>query len=124
MRNELDPIVDQWYQYRDKGGLIRVIAVEQPGGVIEVQDFDGAIEAMDFEIWRELALDLAEEPEDWTGPYDDIETDDLGYSSDTDMSPGDWRTPLDALQTSGELWQDTRPDEPGNARDEQPSIRK
>lgn len=111
MHNELDPIVDQWYQHRDKGGLIRVVAIEQPGGVIEVQDFDGSIEAIDLEAWRDMELDVAEAPEDWTGPYDDIEIDDLGYSSDTNMSQRDWRSPLDSPQADDERWQDGRSDD-------------
>lgn len=109
MRNELDPIVDQWYQHRDKGELMRVIAVDQAASIIEIQDFAGDIEAIDFDSWHETNLELAEAPEDWTGPYDDIETDDLGYSSDTAMTHQDWRKPLDTLHSEDESWQDTRP---------------
>ena len=29
---------------------------------------------------------MVEQPEDWSGPYDDLERDDLGYS-DTGMHP-------------------------------------
>jgi hypothetical protein len=48
---------------------------------------------MDLDDWRELELELIEPPEDWTGPVDDVERDDLGYS-ETDMSADDWREPL------------------------------
>lgn len=48
---------------------------------------------MDLDDWRELTLEPIEPPEDWTGPVDDVERDDLGYS-ETDMSLEDWREPM------------------------------
>jgi hypothetical protein len=107
MSNELVPIVDQWYRHLDKGEMLRVVAVDPAARLIEIQDFDGDIEELDFDAWRDMDIDLAEAPEDWTGPYDDIETDDLGYT-ETAMTPQDWRTPLDAVRTDEESWQDTR----------------
>ena len=108
MPNELDPIVDQWYQHRDKGEMLRVVAVDQPTGVVEIQYFDGDIEELDLDAWRDMDVELAEPPEDWTGPFDDIETDDLGYT-ETAMTQQDWRTPLDTVRTDEESWQDARP---------------
>jgi hypothetical protein len=108
MSNELDPLVDQWYRHLDKGEMLRVVAVDPAARLIEIQDFDGDIEELDFDAWRDMDIDLAEAPEDWTGPYDDIETDDLGYT-ETAMTAQDWRTPLDALRTDDESWQDARP---------------
>lgn len=107
MPNELDPIVGQWYEQRDRQILTQVIAVEREADVIEMQDFDGAIEAVDFETWRTLDLEAVEPPEDWTGPYDDVEADDLGYVSEGATSTQDWRTPLDALRTHDDVWHDS-----------------
>ncbi len=122
MPNEFDPNIDQWYQHRDKGELLRVVAVDKAAGVVEIQDFDGDIEELDFDAWRDMDLELAEQPEDWTGPYDDIETDDLGYSSDTAMTQQDWRTPLDTLRTQEESWQDARPADERTEEEELPPI--
>jgi hypothetical protein len=30
--------------------------------------------------WTTLPLEFAEPPEDWTGPLNDVEVDDLGYT--------------------------------------------
>jgi hypothetical protein len=108
MPNELDPIVDQWYLHRDKGEMMRVIAVESDAGLVEVQDFDGDIEELDLDSWRDMDIELAAEPEDWTGPFGDLDPADLGYT-ETDATPADRRPSLDsagldenALELDGE----------------------
>lgn len=93
MKNELEPIVGGWYRHVDKGQTFRVVAVDEDAETIEIQHYDGDVEEIDFYAWPDLELELAEEPEDWTGPVDDVETDDLGYT-ETDMSGEDWRAPL------------------------------
>lgn len=109
MRNELDPVVGQWYQHRDKGELFEVLELAE--GVVDIQDFDGNLSEIDMDTWREMDIELAAEPEDWTGPYDDIEIDDLGYEA-ADMSARDWREPLQELRVAKQPWEDTtHPDE-------------
>jgi hypothetical protein len=93
MSNELDPVVGNWYRHADKGQTFRVVEVDEDEGTITVQHFDGDLEEMEQDAWYELELELAEEPEDWTGPVDDIERDDLGYS-ETDPKERDWDAPL------------------------------
>lgn len=105
MPNELDPIVEQWYLRRDKGELFRVVAVDAATSCIEIQSFGGDVEELEADAWREMDIELTEAPEDWTGPFDDIETDDLGLT-ETDMSPRDWRTSLEPVQPEEETWQE------------------
>lgn len=78
MPNEFDPIVDQWYLHRDKGEMFRVIEADSETDLIEIQDFQGNVEELDMDEWRQMDLELAAEPEDWTGPFDDIGPEDLG----------------------------------------------
>jgi hypothetical protein len=82
MKNELDPIVGNWYVRLDldKDKPFQVVAIDDAARAIELQHFDGDIEECDFDEWRVMDLELAEEPEDWTGPIDDVEKDDLGYT--------------------------------------------
>lgn len=108
MPGELDPIVGQWYLHRDKGEMFRVVAADSATGSIEIQYFDGDVEELESDAWREMDIEPAEAPEDWTGPFDDIETDDLGLT-ETAMSPQDWRLSLESIHTGEEPWQDTRP---------------
>lgn len=93
MTTALEPQVSQWYRHLDKGQQFYVTAIDDEG-TVEIQHFDGDVEEMDLDDWRELDLEAIEPPEDWTGPVDDVERDDLGYS-DTGMSPEDWSEPLE-----------------------------
>ena len=100
--NELAPVVGQWYLHRDKGEMFRVVAADSTAGWVETQDFDGDVEELDMDAWRSMQIELAEAPEDWTGPFDDIESDDLGYT-ETGMSTQDWREPLESLRAADEM---------------------
>lgn len=83
MTNELEPIVGGWYRYT--GGeqtSFQIIDIDAKEGIIEIQHFDGDLEALDLETWPEFDIEAIEPPEDWTGPIDDLERDDLGYSDD------------------------------------------
>jgi hypothetical protein len=112
MSNEFNPTIDQWYQV-EKGDLLRVVAVDED--LVEVQYFDGSVEELDIDTWREMDIELAEEPEDWTGPFDDIEDDDLG-DADITATGQDLRS-VDASQGE-EQWQDTRPEDERDVIDE------
>ena len=87
------PSVLQWYRHLDKGYQFKIVAIDERAGTIEVQHFDGDLEELDVDDWHEMDIEPIEPPEDWTGPMDDIERDDLGYT-ETDMSNEDWSAPL------------------------------
>lgn len=89
MPTNLDPVVTQWYRPLTKGEPFQVTAFDEAEGTVEIQRFDGDVEELDLDSWRELELEMIEQPEDWTGPIDDIERDDLGYT-ETNMSEDDW----------------------------------
>lgn len=108
MPNELDPIIGQWYSRRDKGEMFRVVAVDAMTSSIDIQSYDGDVEEMDVRAWREMDIEMAEAPEDWTGPFDDIEPDDLGLT-EAGMSLQEWRQPLEPMDAPEESWQDARP---------------
>lgn len=88
MAGDLDPIVGNWYRHLDKGQMFTVVAVDDLDGVIDVQHFDGDIAEVTLGNWLNMELELAEAPEDRTGPADDVERNDLGYS-ETAMSAED-----------------------------------
>jgi hypothetical protein len=110
MSHELDPVVGNWYRHIDKGQIFRVVSIDEDNDLIEIQQFDGDLEELDSAGWFELDLDLAEAPEDWTGPVDDVETDDLGYT-DTAMTESDWRAPLEVNPKPREEWEDETDEE-------------
>lgn len=96
-----DPRIGQWYSRWDKGEIFQVTGFDEPSGTIEIQSFDGELDEIDRESWGTLLLALAEPPEDWTGPVDDVEVDDLGYS-ETQMTGRDWAAPLTVFTFASE----------------------
>lgn len=92
MPNELDPLIDQWYAHLSKGQRFFITAVDEEQDSIDIQLFDGDIEELSFEEWRELNIELSEEPENWTGALDIAEKDDRGTGV-TDTRGSDWTEP-------------------------------
>jgi len=75
-----DPVIDQWYKDVENNLLFKVVAIESDDS-IEVQYHNGDIGEYDNESCYNSTFDFIEDPEDWSAPYDDLEPDDLGYSS-------------------------------------------
>jgi hypothetical protein len=80
MTTDLDPIVGNWYEHLDKGQKFQVVDIDDGAGVIEIQYFDGDLDKMDKDEWLEAELQAIDQPEDWTGPLDEVEPDDSGYT--------------------------------------------
>jgi hypothetical protein len=77
------PVVGKWYA--------------RPGGdSFEIQYFDGTIEELDVEDWREEQILAAEPPEDWTGSVD-VEPEDYENEFDTEPGTGSGGSPLDVI---------------------------
>ena len=73
------PVVGNWYKGEDNQ-LFEVVAVDEEDNTIEVQYFGGEIAEFDFDAWNLMPLELVPQPDDWTGPYGELERDDLGYT--------------------------------------------
>lgn len=101
MSTEVDPIVENWYQHLDKGQRFQVVAYNEDEDLIEIQHFDGDIEELTLDEWRELNIDSAEAPENWSGPMDIGTKDDFGTEvTDTDIR--EWSEPLQEVKVSRE----------------------
>jgi hypothetical protein len=104
MNKSCVPCIGQWYTHLDKGESFLVTAYDDRTRCVEVQSFDGDVDEFDQDTWEQLPLTLAEPPEDWTGPVDHIDVEDLGYS-ETAMTASDWEAPLHSLPVGGERWE-------------------
>ncbi len=83
-----DPVINNWYKDVENDLTFKVVAIDSSDDSIEVQYLNGDIGEYDNETWYHSTFDYVEPPEDWTAPYDELETDDLGYSdTDTHMKP-------------------------------------
>jgi hypothetical protein len=78
-----DPVLHRWYKDIENDLTFKVVAIDGSDQSVEVQYQDGDIGEYDIDTWYNSTFDYIEAPEDWSAPYGDLETDDLGYS-DTD----------------------------------------
>lgn len=76
MKRELNP-VGRWYLRRDTHEMFQVIDYDDRSGTIRIQAFDGTLDEIEEEGWRALSATPVEAPEDWTGPLDNAQIDDL-----------------------------------------------
>jgi hypothetical protein len=107
MTTEADPIVGNWYEHLDKGQKFRVVALDEDERIVEIQDFNGDVDEIGLDDWYQLDVDPIEAPENWSGPVDITEVDDLGTQI-TDTTSDDWAAPQ----------QEIKPQEPGASEEE------
>lgn len=109
--------IGQWYSRSDKGEIFQVTGVDDGSETVEIQTFDGDLDEIDQEAWATLPLSFAEPPEDWTGPMDDVEVDDLGFS-DTQMEAPDREVPIQPLRVEEQVWEEAREEEDSESEEE------
>ncbi len=85
------PTIGKWFR-RPDGTLLEVVAVDEGDGTIEIQFFDGTIDEVEIDAWRDQFLIEVAAPEDWSGSVDMDPEDYVGKKS-TDM-PNGYHDPL------------------------------
>ncbi|MDH5181327.1 MAG: hypothetical protein OEZ39_12775 [Gammaproteobacteria bacterium] len=87
------PTIGAWYKNLEDGSLFEVVAYDEDDGTIEVQHFESEIEEFDMDSWEEMPLEATSEPEDWSGPFDDLVQDDMGDTENI-RTPENWSGPI------------------------------
>jgi hypothetical protein len=88
MPHVLEPVTGNWYRDTERDDEFEVTALDESGGVVEIQWADGTVEEMDLDAWYELSLELIED-EDWEEDGD--EDDEDGWDEDgEDDEDDDW----------------------------------
>jgi len=104
MLRRRQPEVGTWYQNIEQDTLFEVVAVDEDEGMLAIQYYDGDLEELELETFWQLELRDAEQPEDWSGPFeiDQEDRDDLEYSADGSRADADPYYPHDDFD-SGEV---------------------
>ena len=63
------PVIGECFR-RTGGDSFEVVAIDRDDHTIEIQYFDGTVEEIELEEWREAEIETCEAPEDWTGSLD------------------------------------------------------
>jgi hypothetical protein len=88
METPIRPEPGEWFLDRQSGNVFQVVGVDEDEGSIEVQFADGAVEEILADDWQAMSLARSGQPEDWAGPYDDLEADDIGLPEAAGESHG------------------------------------
>ena len=75
-----DPVIGRWYKDFENNLTFKVVAIDSSDESIDVQYANGEFGEYDNDSWYSSTFDYIEDPEDWSAPFDDVETDDLGYT--------------------------------------------
>ena len=87
MTTVVEPSIGSWYKDVENNLTFKVVAIDEKDEAIEVQYANGDIGEYDNESWFASTFDYIEDPEDWSAPFDDVESDDLGYSDPDEHKP-------------------------------------
>ena len=90
--DDIQPVPEQWYRNVNDEVLFEVVAIEND--MIEIQYHDGEVEELDIEAWEEMELEPIENPQDWIGDYEDMDSDDFMNGEDD----SDWDDAYDELE--------------------------
>lgn len=90
------PTIGAWYTDRESHDVFEVVALDEEQGTVEVQYLDGAIGEFDLEVWPQLALSPAAEPEDSDAAYELSQED--RWRDDQGVSPESWSNPLNHIE--------------------------
>jgi len=96
MLNE-PPVIGHWYR-RINGNLLKIVAIDDDDGAIEVQYFDGTIDEIDIDTWNGMLLERVGPPEDWSGSVD-MDPEDFS-GDDSGEIPAGYHDPLEFLDTA------------------------
>jgi len=89
-------IVGDWFRYTG-GKTFKVVAIDEADETFEIQYFDGDVAEMESDEWNQLELEPIDAPEDWSGPYDNLVSDDFG-DTDSVIHPESWDGPLSEIE--------------------------
>ena len=119
MPTDADPVAGTWYQNLGKGQKFEVVALDPDNALVDIQYFDGDTDEIGLEEWYGLDIEPIEAPEDWTGPVNDVERDDLGYT-ETGMESEDWAAGTSEIKKPGDTsGEEEREDKPGEGYPEE-----
>ena len=82
----LYPVIGQWFR-RPNGVVFEVVAIDEDGGTVEIQLYDGTIDEIDLDNWAELLLTETSAPEDWTASVD-MDADDVKEANGNEIPNG------------------------------------
>ncbi len=101
--------IGRWYLRWDKGEIFQVTEQDPDSGQITIRTYDGSVDHLSLDEWRDLQPGLADPPSDWSGPVeivDEIEPSAAlppGFTAPTSAA-GPIKRILVAIKELGDNW--------------------
>lgn len=95
MGTPIPPRVGDWYRRPDRPQPFQVVAYDREARTVDVEYFDGTVDEWPLAHWLTLDIEPGEAPQDWTGPFDGIESDEAAESA---IEATDWQDRIDEVQ--------------------------
>jgi hypothetical protein len=113
MSKARDARIGQWYLRRDTGETFLVTGFDDRSRTVEMQTSDGDLDEVEEAAWQDWPIALAEPPQDWSGPMDDVDAEDLDDSSTSGTGAGgsDWPSSQEPHSDAWEPWGDIAAEE-------------
>ena len=92
------PSIGKWFKHPN-GTLLEVVAIDEDDSTVEIQLFDGTIDELEIDAWREQFLVEVAAPEDWSGSVD-MDPEDYVGTRAGEMPTG-FHDPLEFLDQEG-----------------------
>lgn len=87
------PVIGNWYRRIDRPQPFQVVAFDAQAGSVDIEYFDGTVDEWPISHWHGLGLEPCEAPQDWSGPFDNIERDEM-ESGNVDGAAMAWQEPV------------------------------
>ena len=111
MNSHIAVVPGQWYLDRGSGNIFQIVSVDEDDRSIDIQYADGSLEEMSLDEWAVTDLESCEQPEDWVGPFDDLESDEIGEPEAT-VEPHGTEVPMERVLLEIEAQRADRLNEP------------
>ncbi len=90
MSRDYDPIPGKWYEDLDTEEIFKVLSLDPDEELVRIQWLDREIEDLDLDVWIEMDLELASEPEGWADDEDVAGDEDDLDDEELDEDDEDW----------------------------------
>ena len=70
MSRDYEPEAGQWYEDLDTEETFQVLSIDPDEEIVRIQWLDREVQEIELDVWNEMDLELATEPEGWV---DDVE---------------------------------------------------
>jgi hypothetical protein len=77
-------IPGHWYRDASSGEVFQVVGLDEDDRTINIQHVDGSLDETAFDDWMTRHVENCDQPEDWVGPYDDLQSDEIGLPEATE----------------------------------------